>query len=51
MFFTWRLNGSLPSGHAYPSAASSGEAFLALDRILDNAQTGPIFANQRWPKW
>jgi len=42
MFFTWRLNGSLPSGREYPSAGSSGEAFLALDRILDSAQTGPL---------
>jgi REP element-mobilizing transposase RayT len=46
MFFTWRLNGSLPSGREYPSAANSGEAFLALDRILDNAKTGPLYLRQ-----
>jgi REP element-mobilizing transposase RayT len=46
MFFTWRLNGSLPAGREYPSAGASGEAFLAMDRILDDAQTGPLYMRQ-----
>jgi putative transposase len=31
---------------AYPSAANSGEAFLAMDRILDNARSGPLYLRQ-----
>jgi putative transposase len=46
MFLTWRLHGSLPKGRAYPSASSSGKAFLAMDRILDNACTGPLYLRQ-----
>jgi putative transposase len=43
MFLTWRLFGSLPVGRAFASAATHGKAFLALDRLLDNARTGPLF--------
>jgi putative transposase len=46
MFLTWRLHGSLPEGRAYPSAGSSGQAFLAMDRVLDNASTGPLYLRQ-----
>lgn len=46
MFLTWRLHGSLPKGRAYPSATTSGQAFLALERILDNAKTGPLYLRQ-----
>jgi len=42
LFVTWRLHHSLPANRAFPSAATSGEAFLAMDRLLDNAQTGPL---------
>jgi len=43
MFLTWRLHGSLPKGRAYPAAGDSGQAFLAMDRLLDNAQVGPLY--------
>jgi putative transposase len=43
MFFTWRLHNSLPANRSFPSATTSGQAFLAMDRFLDNAQTGPLY--------
>jgi putative transposase len=46
MFLTWRLHGSLPKGRTFPSATTSGEAFLAMDRILDQAITGPLYLRQ-----
>jgi len=42
-FLTWRLDGSLPAGRSFPAAGSSGRAFLAIDRVLDTASTGPLF--------
>src|ERR1019366_8828936 len=42
-FFTWRLHGSLPQSRSFPSAIVSGRAFLARDRVLDTACTGPLF--------
>src|SRR5690242_8472216 len=41
-FLTWRLHGSLPAGRIFPPATTSGRAFLALDRILDSAGSGPL---------
>jgi REP element-mobilizing transposase RayT len=46
MFITWRLHDSLPAGRVFPSATTSGQAFLAMDRILDNARTGPLYLRQ-----
>jgi putative transposase len=46
VFLTWRLYGSLPAGRSFPSATTSGQAFLAMDRILDNARTGPLYLRQ-----
>jgi REP element-mobilizing transposase RayT len=43
IFLTWRLHGSLPANRSFPSVTASGRAFLAMDRILDNACTGPLF--------
>ena len=44
MFLTWRLHGSLPVNRRFPAGSiSSGRAFLALDRVLDTASTGPLF--------
>jgi REP element-mobilizing transposase RayT len=43
IFLTWRLQGSLPANRSFPSASTSGQAFLAMDRILDNARTGPQY--------
>jgi REP element-mobilizing transposase RayT len=42
-FLTWRLHGSLPPSRSFPSAIASGQAFLAMDRVLDTACTGPLF--------
>jgi hypothetical protein len=46
MFFTWRLHDSLPPGRSFPSTLTSGEAFLAMDRLLDQASTGPLHLRQ-----
>jgi putative transposase len=40
-FLTWRLAGTLPKGRDF-SHATSGEAFVAMDRLLDNARLGPL---------
>jgi REP element-mobilizing transposase RayT len=42
-FLTWRLQGSLPQGRSFPPALHSGKAFVALDRLLDGARSGPLF--------
>ena len=42
-FLTWRLHGSLPANRSFPPAIASGQAFRAMDRILDSACTGPLF--------
>lgn len=45
IFLTWRLHGSLPTSTQHPpDAKSAGKAFVAMDRQLDSATTGP-----RWP--
>jgi REP element-mobilizing transposase RayT len=44
-FLTWRLAGTLPS-RAFPSPTTSGEAFAAMDRLLDDARTGPLYLRQ-----
>jgi REP element-mobilizing transposase RayT len=45
LFVTFRLAGSLPSGRVFPPAqlATSGEAFRAMDRLLDRGINGPLF--------
>lgn len=43
LFVTWRLAGSLPHNRSFPSVLTSGQAFLAMDRILDAASTGPRY--------
>ena len=46
-FLTWRLDGSLPPNRFFPTATlTSGEAFAALDRLLDTASTGPFYLRQ-----
>jgi REP element-mobilizing transposase RayT len=42
IFVTWRLHGSLPANRKFPAATTSGQAFVALDRLLDQASTGPL---------
>ena len=47
VFLTWRLHGSLPPDRFFPTGVlSSGEAFAALDRLLDEAHTGPFYLRQ-----
>lgn len=42
LFVTWRLYGSLPRNPTRHTAhRTPGEAFAAMDRVLDRAQTGP----------
>ena len=44
LFITFRLHGSLPANRAFPSAdLTSGEALVAMDRLLDQARSGPTF--------
>ena len=47
VFLTWRLDGSLPPNRPFPAAAlNSGQAFAALDRLLDEASSGPFYLRQ-----
>ncbi len=43
MFITFCLRESLPECRVFPAATTSGEAFLLMDRLLDNASTGPLY--------
>ncbi len=43
LFVTFRLHGTLPQGRAFPPSLTAGEAFVVLDRLLDNALHGPTF--------
>ncbi len=44
---TFRLFDSLPPGRIFPAASlTSGEAFVQVDRLLDEAQCGPMFLRQ-----
>ena len=44
LFVTFRLYGSLPASRVFPPGrlATSGEAFRAMDRILDQGRIGPL---------
>jgi putative transposase len=41
LFVTWRLNGSLPGHVEILEGESAGKQFVAIDRVLDKAATGP----------
>jgi putative transposase len=43
VFLTWRLHGSLPPNRAFPATTLSGQAFAAMDRVLDETRTGPVY--------
>jgi putative transposase len=48
LFVTFRLYGSLPIGREFPEQSlTSGEAFVAMDRLLDTARFGPIHIKRR----
>jgi REP element-mobilizing transposase RayT len=46
VFLTWRLHGSLPPHRSFPDTLSSGQAFAAMDRLLDQARAGPFYLRQ-----
>ena len=47
LFVTFRLYGSLPTGRKFPNECmTSGQAFLVMDRILDNPRFGPTYLQQ-----
>jgi REP element-mobilizing transposase RayT len=47
VFLTWRLYDSLPPNRAFPTAAlTSGQAFDAIDRLLDETRTGTSHLRQ-----
>ncbi len=47
MFITWSLHGSFPPNRAFPAATvTSGEAFAAADRLLDETRIGPAYLRQ-----
>jgi REP element-mobilizing transposase RayT len=47
VFLTWRLHGSLPSHRPFAAGSlPSGQAFAALDHLLDEARTGPFYLRQ-----
>jgi len=44
VFLTWRLHGSVPSHRPFAGGRlPSGRVFAALDRLLDEARTGPLY--------
>ena len=44
VFITWRLHDSLPPNRPFPVASvSSGRAFAAMDRLLDEARCGSFY--------
>ena len=47
VFLTWRLHGSLPPHRSFAGGVlPSGQAFAALDRLLDHARAGPLYLRQ-----
>ena len=45
LFVTFRLHGSLPAKRVFPpeQQATSGKAFVTMDRLLDKGSSGPLF--------
>jgi REP element-mobilizing transposase RayT len=47
IFITWRLHNSLPPHRVFPAEAlTSGRAFVAMDRLLDQARSGASYLHQ-----
>ncbi len=47
VFVTFRLYGSLPPNRVFPrERLSSGRAFAAMDRLMDQARAGPLFLKE-----
>jgi len=43
LFVTWHLHGSVPHNLRPPGTLTSGEAFVWLDRQIDNPRQGPLY--------
>ena len=47
LFLTWRLQGSLPPNrYVPPKGLTSGQAFVWIDRYLDQTRTGPRWSER-----
>lgn len=46
LFVTWHLHGSVPHNFHPPGTLTSGEAFVWLDRHMDNPKHGPLYLQQ-----
>ena len=46
VFLTWRLYSSIPPNRPFPATLSSGQAFVAMDRLLDQTRAGPLYLRQ-----
>jgi putative DNA methylase len=46
IFLTWRLHGTLPVGRSFPEKLTSGQAFVAMDQLLDHATVGHRFLSR-----
>jgi len=46
LFVTWHLHGSVPHNLHPPGTLTSGEAFVWLDRHVDNPKQGPMYLQQ-----
>jgi REP element-mobilizing transposase RayT len=47
VFLTWRLHDSLPAHRVFPAIAlTSGQAFCAMDRLLDETRCGAFYLRQ-----
>jgi REP element-mobilizing transposase RayT len=46
IFFTWKLHGCYHSSREKERYANPGQAFLAMDRVLDKADCGPTWLKQ-----
>jgi REP-associated tyrosine transposase len=47
LFLTWHLHGSMPHNrYPGPTALTAGQAFVYMDRFLDQATVGPTWLNR-----
>jgi REP-associated tyrosine transposase len=43
IFLTWHLHGSVPRRYPPPGSMSAGQAFVWMDRFLDETRAGPFW--------
>jgi REP element-mobilizing transposase RayT len=43
VFLTWRLHGSLPKNRWFDPHLTAGQSFVAMDKLLDHAESGPRY--------